>query len=141
MNLDTAITDILFRLGLALVVSVSGIMAYRLFSRLTLARARAKAVGPNPARNGKPKLVYFTTPTCAPCRTVQRPAIQRLKAQVGDRVEIVEIDASAQPEVASQWGVLSVPTIFVLDTSGQPRHVNHGVATADKLLRQLNDLC
>jgi hypothetical protein len=47
------------------------------------------------------------------------------------------VDASAQPEVAQEWGVLSVPTTFVIDASGKPRFVNHGVANAEKLIQQL----
>jgi thioredoxin-like negative regulator of GroEL len=71
---------------------------------------------------------------------MQRPAIQRLIELTGKGLQVVEIDASARPEVASQWGVLSVPTTFVIDASGQARHVNHGVASTEKLLRQLNDI-
>jgi hypothetical protein len=59
---------------------------------------------------------------------------------MGDRLQIVEIDAASQPEVASKWGVLSVPTTFVLDHKGQPQHVNHGVASYEKLLRQMGSL-
>ena len=84
-------------------------------------------------------MLYFTTPTCAPCKTIQRPAIERLKQLAGDRLQVVEIDASSQPEVARQWGVLSVPTTFVLDAAGRPRHVNHGVAPMDKLLKEFED--
>ncbi len=29
-----------------------------------------------------------------------------------------------QPEAARYWGVLSVPTVFVLDPEGRPRHVH-----------------
>jgi thioredoxin-like negative regulator of GroEL len=83
-----------------------------------------------------PTLLYFTPPTCAPCKTVQRPAIERLKSLAGDRLRVVEIDASSQPEIARQWGVLSVPTTFVLDAEGRPRHVNHGVTSMEKLLNE-----
>jgi thioredoxin-like negative regulator of GroEL len=97
-------------------------------------------VGQNISRKDIPALLYFTSPTCAPCKTVQRPAIQKLKERVGDRIQVIEIDATAQPEIARQWGVLSVPTTFVLDAQGQPRHINHGVATVDKLLGQFSNL-
>jgi thiol-disulfide isomerase/thioredoxin len=140
MNLEASSTDILLRLVLALAVSAGGILAYRLFNRMSLVRLRLKAVGPKTGHKGTPALLYFTTPGCAPCKTVQRPAIQQLKEQVGDRIEVIEIDASTQPEVASQWGVLSVPTTFILDAEGQPRYVNHGIASVDKLLRQFREL-
>jgi hypothetical protein len=39
--------------------------------------------------------------------------------------------------VADYWGVLSAPTTFIIDARGQPRAVNHGLASMEKLLRQL----
>ena len=51
-----------------------------------------------------------------------------------------KIDASSQPDLASQWGVLSVPTTFVIDAQGNPRYVNHGVAPLDKLQRQFAEI-
>ena len=91
-------------------------------------------------RPGVPVLLYFTTPTCAPCKTVQRPAIERLQERIGEGLEVVEVDASSQPELASQWGVLSVPTTFIIDAQGNPRYVNHGVAPLDKLQRQFAEI-
>jgi thiol-disulfide isomerase/thioredoxin len=89
-------------------------------------------------RPGTFVLVYFTTPACVPCKTVQRPAIQKLSTILGDGLQVLEIDASRQPEVANRWGVLSVPTTFVIDTRGQVRHINHGVARTDQLLMQIH---
>jgi thioredoxin-like negative regulator of GroEL len=71
---------------------------------------------------------------------VQRPAIQRLSERVGDDLRVIEIDAAEQPDLAVQWGVMSVPTTFVLDASGEPRYVNHGVTPMEKLLRQVETL-
>jgi thioredoxin-like negative regulator of GroEL len=90
-------------------------------------------------RSGTFVLVYFTMPACVPCKTVQRPAIQKLSTILGDRLQVLEIDASQQPDVANRWGVLSVPTTFVIDTRGQVRHVNHGVTRAEQLLTQFHD--
>jgi thiol-disulfide isomerase/thioredoxin len=122
-------------LSTALIIA-AGLALYWLANRLILGRAREQAPGLELARPDSPVLLYFTTPTCAPCKTVQRPAIHHVKERLGDELQIIEVDASARPEIASQWGVLSVPTTFMIDASGQPRHVNHGVASAEKLLKQ-----
>jgi thioredoxin 1 len=90
-----------------------------------------------PQTLGRPALLYFTTPDCAPCRTVQRPAVLKIKQTLGEGLEVVEINAQDQPEMARAWGVLSVPTTFILDRSGKPLHVNHGVTSVEKLMRQL----
>lgn len=79
-------------------------------------------------------LLYFTTPHCAPCKTLQRPAIQKVQSILGDRLQVLEVDATQEADLAKRWGVLSVPTTFLIDSRGQLRHVNHGVTSAEKLL-------
>ena len=132
--------EILLRLLWAAAIIGLGLGLYALINRLILSRDHSGSAGLESTRRGAPVLLYFTTPTCAPCKTVQRPAIQRLSEKLGDRLQVVEIDASVQPEIASQWGVLSVPTTFVIDARGQARYVNHGVASAEKLLKQIKEL-
>jgi thiol-disulfide isomerase/thioredoxin len=141
MKPDLIFNDLfLWRLLAALALIAAGLLAYRLVNYLVLARARGRFAAFETASLGMPVLLYFTTPTCAPCKTVQRPAIQRLQEQVGARLQVIEVDAAASPEVASQWGVLSVPTTFVIDSNGRPRHVNLGVASAEKLLDQFAEI-
>ena len=129
--------DYLLRILWTVAIIAAGITFYYLGNRWILRRAGRQPQIASFALQGKPTLVYFTTPTCAPCKTVQRPAIERLQQIAGDRLQVIEIDAAAQPEIARQWGVLSVPTTFVLDAAGHPQHVNHGVAPVDKLLKEL----
>jgi thiol-disulfide isomerase/thioredoxin len=85
-------------------------------------------------------IVYFTTPDCAPCKTIQRPALNQLSIEMGDKLQVIEIDAIQQPELAKKWGVLSVPTTFLLDARGEARYVNNGVARVEKLMEQLQSL-
>jgi len=87
-----------------------------------------------------PVIVYFTTPDCAPCRTVQRPAIDKVSELLGTKLYVVEIDATERPDLARSWGVLSVPTTFLLDSRGKPRYVNNGVTRAEKLMEQIQTL-
>jgi len=144
--------EILYRIALTLGIGFLGLLIYWLMNRLILYRA-SRASTPSDHESdtwgipgvenigaGKPLLLYFTTPDCAPCKTMQRPAIERVWQLMGECLQVVEVDASTQPEIASRWGVLSVPTTFIIDTDGKPRHVNHGVANADKLIKQLETL-
>jgi thioredoxin-like negative regulator of GroEL len=52
-------------------------------------------------------------------------------------VQVVAIDAQAQPQVADEWGVLGLPTTFIIDRARQVRRVNHGVVRADQLRQQI----
>jgi thiol-disulfide isomerase/thioredoxin len=129
--------DILLRFALAIGIIAAGVSSYWLSNRWLLRRARQQAGDLLPGRPHKPVLVYFTTPTCAPCKTVQWPAIEQVSRQLGERFQVVEIDAAERPDLARSWGVMSVPTTFVLDARGKARYVNNGVARADKLLKQI----
>jgi len=129
--------EILWRSLTALGIALLGYGAYRLLLRLQLRRAGGELKGLEGGRPGVPAILYFTTPTCQPCKMLQRPALKALAEELGDGVRVVTVDASEQPELADYWGVLSVPTTFVIDSRGQPRTVNNGVAGKDKLLRQI----
>jgi thiol-disulfide isomerase/thioredoxin len=138
MNAET--TYVVLRFGLAVVIIGLGAFAYWLVNQRLLIRARSNALTLFNTPPDKPVLVYFTTPDCAPCRTIQRPAINRVSRILGEQLEVIEIDATERPDLAKAWGVMSVPTTFVLDTRGEARFVNNGVARAEKLLEQIQTL-
>jgi thioredoxin 1 len=133
--------EILTRLLIAISLVGLGAACYAMLNYVALRRARSRRLGLERIEQGRPVLVYFTTPTCAPCKTVQRPAIRRLSDLMGDCLQVVEIDASTQPEIARLWNVMTVPTTYILDNKGQPRYVNHGVTLYDELVRQMANLC
>lgn len=138
MSAETA--EILLRFGLAIVIIGLGTFAYSLINQRLLLRARNNVFRLFNQLPNKPVLVYFTTPDCAPCKTVQRPAIERVTKLLGEKLEVIEINAYEQPDLAKTWGVMSVPTTFVLDACGEARYVNNGVARAEKLLEQIQTL-
>jgi len=125
------------RFLLAGMIIAAGWTLYWLVNKVSLARSLNHVHSIPAFQPGKPTIVYFTTPSCAPCRTIQRPAIESIKEMMGEKLQVIEIDASEQTHLAKEWGVLSVPTTYVLDSDGKPRHVNHGVAPAAKLIQQL----
>jgi thiol-disulfide isomerase/thioredoxin len=117
-----------------------GWLAFRLANTMVLIRATRAAT--NAAKDamfqtGRPAVLYFTTPDCVACKAFQRPQLNRFSRMLGEQVQVVEIDAQSHPDLAGRWGVLSVPTTFVLDASGVPRHVNHGAVSAEKLAEQI----
>ncbi len=132
--------DILLRSGLALVIIVAGLFAYWLINQRMLVKARSNVFTLFTKLPNKPVIVYFTTPDCAPCKTVQRPAINQVSRLLGEKLEVVEIDATQRPDLAKIWGVMSVPTTFLLDARGEARYVNNGVTRAEKLMEQLDTL-
>jgi len=133
-------SDILLRFAYALVIILVGIGTYWFLSQRLLSRVKTNLNSLlNPLPN-KPVIVYFTTPDCAPCKTVQRPALEKLINLLGEKLQVVEIDATERPDLAKTWGVMSVPTTFLLNAKGEARYVNNGVTRAEKLMEQLQTL-
>ena len=131
-------SDILLRFLLSIGIIAVGVTLYRALNQRLLKRASLSSLIQAP--KNKPVLVYFTTPTCAPCKTVQRPAINQIARTLGEKLHILEIDAAERPDLAKTWGVMSVPTTFLLDARGVARYVNHGVTRAEKLMEQIQTL-
>lgn len=133
-------SDILLRFGLALGIMVSGVVIYWYLNQRLLARVQGGVHALFGAQPDKPTIVYFTTPDCAPCKTIQRPALEKLTSLFGEGISVIEIDASQNPELAKTWGVMSVPTTFLLDQKGAAKYVNTGVARLEKLMEQVKTL-
>ena len=132
--------DILLRLFLAIGIIILGAAAYWLINQRLLVRAKDNLLTLFKTLPKKPVLVYFTTPDCAPCKTVQRPAIEQVRNLLGEKLHVIEINAYERPDLAKVWGVISVPTTFLLDARGEARYVNNGVARANKLTEQIQTL-
>lgn len=133
------------RLLIVIAVALVGVVIFRLLTRRQLAKAgrltqtAAEARDPllQAAAAGLPTLVYFTTPTCGPCRLRQTPILEMLKQEAGEQFQVIRVDATADPDAATRWGVFSVPTTFVLAADGKPRRVFNGVVSADVLRREI----
>ena len=135
-----AFEDILARSLIALALAVAGVIGFRVWRSAQLRRVSVispRTPGLTEWQPGRRAILYFTTPDCAPCRTTQRPTLKRLQADLGEAVQVIEIDASVERSVADHSGVLSVPTTFVLADDGRPEHVNIGVTGYDRLKRQI----
>jgi thioredoxin-like negative regulator of GroEL len=130
------------RLLISLFLLAVGVLTYRTLVSHHIRRA-TKLANADPLlrglKPGVPTILYFTTPTCAPCQTQQTPALKRVQSEMGDTVQIVRVDATEHPDDADRWGVFSAPTTFVLDAGGRTRAVNYGVADDQKLKRQLQE--
>lgn len=133
-------SDFLFRATLSVAMIVGGFFLYWRVNQRLLLKAKNNIYSLLVDVPDKPVIVYFTTPDCAPCKTLQKPALNEIMFRMGDNLKVVEIDATEKPELAKQWGVMSVPTTFLLNARGEARYVNNGVARAEKLLSQLQRL-
>jgi thiol-disulfide isomerase/thioredoxin len=129
------------RTGIALLIIGLAFGSYHAFTRWQVARVVRRKTGSellDLLRPGVPAVIYFWSESCAPCKMVQKPALERLQSELGPNgVQVVAVNALERPDLADSWGVLGLPTTFIVDRGGQPRRVNHGVVRAEHLKQQV----
>ena len=89
-------------------------------------------------KTGRPAVLYFWADNCSVCKSVQKPAIEFiLSANIIKDLQFVAIDVSEKPDLTNEWGVMTVPSSFVINKNGICKYINSGLVSREDLTRQL----
>ena len=67
-----------------------------------------------------PAIIDFYADWCAPCRMVA-PILEELKEEYGDKLDIFKVNTEEQRELASVFGIQSIPSLLFIPREGQPQ--------------------
>ena len=85
----------------------------------------------------KAVLVDFWATWCGPCKMVA-PVLDEIAAENADKLTVAKLDIDANPEVARDYQVMSVPTM-ILFSGGQPVKQIVGAKPKAAMLDELSD--
>ena len=86
----------------------------------------------------KPAIIDFYADWCGPCRAVA-PIMEELAAEYGDQLYIYKVDTDKEQELASVFGIQSIPSILFIPMEGQPQ-MTQGALPKSEFKRAIEDV-
>ena len=68
--------------------------------------------------SGQPVVIDFWAEWCGPCRQLG-PILEAIDEEMGESVTIYKMNVDDSPETASQFGIRSIPTMFLFKDGKQ----------------------
>ena len=90
-------------------------------------------------QSDQPVVVDFWAPWCGPCRTLG-PTIDKIATQFDGKVKVGKLNVDDSPDVATKYGVNSIPRVFFFKGGDTPRKTIVGLVSENELVKTINGL-
>ncbi|MFG1300550.1 thioredoxin [Xanthobacter sp. V3C-3] len=87
-------------------------------------------------QSSAPVIVDFWAEWCGPCRMVA-PILEEVSGELGEKVRIVKLNVDENPQTASKYGIMSIPTLLLFK-DGKIASRQVGAAPKAKLVQWIN---
>lgn len=85
-----------------------------------------------------PCIIDFYADWCGPCKMVA-PVLEELSEDYRGKIDIYKVDTEVQQELASIFGIRSIPSILFVPMKGQPQMAT-GAMPKDSFVKAIDEL-
>lgn len=85
-----------------------------------------------------PCIIDFYADWCGPCKTVA-PILEELAKEYGGKLVVYKVDTEKETELASVFGIRSIPSLLFVPKEGQPQ-MAMGALPKDSFIKAFKDV-
>jgi thioredoxin 1 len=86
----------------------------------------------------KPCIIDFYADWCGPCKMVA-PVLEELAGDFDGKINVYKVDTEAEQELASAFGIRSIPSFLFVPAEGQPQ-MAMGALPKDTFIKAFKDV-